>query len=271
MVKWTEEQEEAIFASGQDILVAAAAGSGKTAVLVERMIQKLLAEDQKVNIDSLLVVTFTNAAAQEMRERIGKALEKALTEYPSSNHLKKQLSLLQRAPISTLHSFCMEIVRQYAYLLDVDPSFRIGNPLEIDLMKQDVMDELLEEWYGVETEESEAFFQVVDRFSNDRNDTAVEKLILDLYTFSQQNPYPNLWLDRLADQYNIQDDWKEEDLGWLELLRQFIFYRIEGMIEEAKRAREISMLSDGPYHYVEAIDADLLMFEEALKRLSVWD
>src|SRR5699024_7921045 len=135
----------------------------------------------------------------------------------------------------------------------------------------DVMDELLEEWYGVETEESEAFFQVVDRFSNDRNDTAVEKLILDLYTFSQQNPYPNLWLDRLADQYNIQDDWKEEDLGWLELLRQFIFYRIEGMIEEAKRAREISMLSDGPYHYVEAIDADLLMFEEALKRLSVWD
>src|SRR5690625_5889622 len=113
-MQWTKEQEAAIDTEGKDILVAAAAGSGKTAVLVERIIQKLLDEENKVDIDSLLVVTFTNAAAQEMRNRIGEALEKALAEYPESNHLKKQLSLLQRAPISTLHSFCMELVRQYA-------------------------------------------------------------------------------------------------------------------------------------------------------------
>src|SRR5690625_1618592 len=122
MVKWNEAQEKAIYTSGSDILVAAAAGSGKTAVLVERIIQKVISKEDPIDIDELLVVTFTNAAAQEMRNRVGSVLEKALTEQPTSNHLKKQLSLLQRAAISTLHSFCMDIVRQYAYLLDIDPS-----------------------------------------------------------------------------------------------------------------------------------------------------
>ena len=121
MVNWTKEQEAAIYTEGSDVLVAAAAGSGKTAVLVERIIQKLLDKDNPVDIDSLLVVTFTNAAAQEMRNRVGAALEKALAENPSSIHLKKQLSLLQRASISTLHAFCLDVVKQYAYLLDIDP------------------------------------------------------------------------------------------------------------------------------------------------------
>lgn len=130
MVNWTKEQEEAIYTSGSDILVAAAAGSGKTAVLVERIIQKLLAEHNPKNIDSLLVVTFTNAAAQEMRNRVGAALEQALAANPSSIHLKKQLSLLQRASISTLHSFCLDIVKKNAYILDIDPSFRIADDMD---------------------------------------------------------------------------------------------------------------------------------------------
>ncbi|HLT54625.1 MAG TPA: UvrD-helicase domain-containing protein, partial [Bacillota bacterium] len=162
MVKWTKEQEDAIYTEGRDILVAAAAGSGKTAVLVERIIQKLLREENPLNIDELLVVTFTNAAAQEMRNRVGLALDKALKENPGSLHLKKQLSLLQRASISTLHSFCLDIVRQYSYLLDIDPAFRIADDMETDLIKQEVMDELFEEWYGREGEEQEQFFAVVD-------------------------------------------------------------------------------------------------------------
>src|SRR5699024_1197567 len=137
MVNWTKEQETAIYTSGSDVLVAAAAGSGKTAVLVERIIQKVLNQDHPVDIDELLVVTFTNAAAQEMRNRVGLALERAIVSDPSSNHLRKQLSLLQRASISTLHSFCMDIVRQYAYLLDIDPSFRIANNMEADLIQQE--------------------------------------------------------------------------------------------------------------------------------------
>src|SRR5699024_1367395 len=115
MVDWTEKQREAIYTDGSDILVAAAAGSGKTAVLVERIIQKVIQKEDPVDIDSLLVVTFTNAAAQEMRNRVGIALENAIAKDPASSHLKKQLSLLQRASISTLHAFCMDIVKQYAY------------------------------------------------------------------------------------------------------------------------------------------------------------
>ena len=207
MVKWTKEQEKAIYTSGTDVLVAAAAGSGKTAVLVERIIQKLLVKEDPVDIDSLLVVTFTNAAAQEMRNRVGLALENALAADPTSIHLKKQLSLLQRASISTLHSFCMNVVRQYAYLLDIDPAFRIANDMEADLIKQDVIDDLFEDWYGKEGEDQQRFFAVVDRFSNDRSDIAVESLILSLYTFSIQSPWPEQWLDQLADVYEISEDW----------------------------------------------------------------
>src|SRR5690625_2956908 len=142
-MRWTPEQEKAIYTAGQDLLVSAAAGSGKTAVLVERIIQKLLNEKEPLNIDSLLVVTFTNAAAQEMRNRVGLALEKALQENPYSHHLKKQLSLLQRASISTLHSFCMEIVREHAYLLDIVPAFRIAIVLETDILNQEFYYELI--------------------------------------------------------------------------------------------------------------------------------
>src|SRR5690625_3293178 len=177
-MKWTKEQEKAIYTDGSDILVAAAAGSGKTAVLVERIIQKVLSKEDQVDIDSLLVVTFTNAAAQEMRTRIGLALEDALAEDPTSLHLKKQLSLLQRASISTLHSFCLEILREYAYLIDLDPGFRIANDVENDQIKQDVIEDLFEEWYGFEDDEQSHFLEVVDRSSSDRNDIAVEELIL---------------------------------------------------------------------------------------------
>src|SRR5699024_3412994 len=113
--------------------------------------------------------------------RIGIALEKAIDNDPTSYHLKKQLSLLQRASISTLHAFCTTVVRQYAYLIDVDPSFRIADEMEMELMKQDILDELLESYYG-EEDVSSAFFTVVDMFSSDRNDDAVGELILKLYT-----------------------------------------------------------------------------------------
>src|SRR5699024_6684044 len=142
MVQWTKAQEEAIYKSGSDMLVAAAAGSGKTAVLVERIIQKLLDKENPIDIDALLVVTFTNASAQEMRNRIGEALETALADNPASIHLKKQLSLLQRASISTLHSFCLDVVRKHAYLLEIDPAFKIADDLETDMRSEEHTSEL---------------------------------------------------------------------------------------------------------------------------------
>src|SRR5690625_430558 len=162
MVKWTPEQQQAIDKRNCNILVAAAAGSGKTAVLVERIIQQIIDENEAMNIDEMLIATFTNAAAEEMRQRIGAALEKALHDNPTSYHLKKQLSLLQRASISTIHSFCMNVVRQYSYMLDLDPAFRIADDMEIDLLKHEVLDELFEEWYGQEDDQVQLFFNAVD-------------------------------------------------------------------------------------------------------------
>lgn len=271
MVKWTKEQEEAIYTGGKDVLVAAAAGSGKTAVLVERIIQKLLNKQHPVDIDSLLVVTFTNAAAQEMRNRVGEALEKALAEEPHSQHLKKQVSLLQRASISTLHSFCLDVVRQYAYLLDIDPSFRIANDMEADLIKQEVMDDLFEQWYGEQGSEQAAFFSVVDRFSNDRSDAEVEDLILNLYTFAVQNPSPDNWLDQLADTYAVSESWEENTLSWLTIMKREVRSQFTAMEEEMQLAMDMTKESDGPYQYAETIELDLTGLQEAKSHLEDWN
>lgn len=271
MVKWTKEQEKAIYTKGSDVLVAAAAGSGKTAVLVERIIQKLLDKQDPVDIDSLLVVTFTNAAAQEMRNRVGVALEKALVGDPSSIHLKRQLSLLQRASISTLHSFCLDIVKRYAYLLDIDPNFRIADNMEADLMQQEVIDDLFEEWYGKEGEEQDRFFAVVDRFSSDRSDIDVEQLILKIYTFSIQNPWPDVWLDQVSDAYMLQEDWEEQDLPWLDLIKREIVDQFSAMQQEMDVAMKLARENDGPFQYVDTIEEDMKLLKDARANLHSWD
>ncbi|UOQ86551.1 helicase-exonuclease AddAB subunit AddA [Gracilibacillus salinarum] len=273
MPQWTKEQEDAIYQSGKNILVAAAAGSGKTAVLVERIIQKLLHEEKPVDIDTLLVVTFTNAAAQEMRNRIGAAIEASLEENPRSTHLKKQLSLLQSASISTLHAFCMDLVRKYAYQIDIDPNFRIADNMEADLIRQDVLEELFESWYGEEDEEQQAaFFSVVDRFSNDRNDLEVESLILKMYEFSIQHPSPDDWLDQMATIYQVDPETNEEEIPWLQLLKQEVIEQLNVMEMLADQALDITRASDGPYQYAEAIDADKEMIQQAKGAIQIsWD
>src|SRR5690625_99192 len=269
-MKWTPEQEAAIYTSGKDVLVSAAAGSGKTAVLVERIIQKVLNKENPLNIDSLLVVTFTNAAAQEMRYRVGLALENALQTEPHSHHLQKQLSLLQRASISTLHSFCMEIVREHAYLLEIDPAFRIANDLEADLLKQDEIDELFEEKYGATNGTAERFFAVVDRFSSDRSDVEVENLILQLYTFARQHPWPYEWLDRLVETYEVSHKTAETEFAWLDVLKQHVDTQLLAMEQELQLANEIARESDGPFHYLETIEADLQLLNGG-KACQSWD
>lgn len=269
MPTWTPEQEKAIYTSGKDVLVAAAAGSGKTAVLVERIIQKLLNQQNPTDIDSLLVVTFTNAAAQEMRNRVGEALEQALEQNPDSAHLKKQLSLLQRASISTLHSFCLDVVRRYAYMLDLDPHFRIADEIEADLIRQEIVEEMFEEWYGKEGEERENFFQVVDRFSSDRSDVEVEKLMLDLYNFAMQNPWPDQWMNSVSEMYRVNADTAEEDLQWLSILKREVKSQLYAMLADSEQALAITKESDGPYHYAEAIDDDRDKMQQALGLLEM--
>ena len=144
-VKWTKQQQQVIDLRDRNILVSAAAGSGKTAVLVERIITMLTDEEHPVNVDELLIVTFTEAAAGEMKERIRGAIEKALEENPENEHLKRQATLIHNAQITTIHSFCLSVIRDHFHVIDIDPGFRTAEEGELKLLRHDVLDELLEE------------------------------------------------------------------------------------------------------------------------------
>ena len=161
MPKWTTEQQQVIDMRGSSMLVAAGAGSGKTAVLVERIIHLISDEIHPIDIDSLLVVTFTNAAAAEMKERIGAAIQEKLIENPMSEHLYRQSLLLQKAQITTLHSFCLELVRQNFFRLGIDPNLKIADETENQLLLAETLDEVLEAHYDNHTD-TEGFLQLVD-------------------------------------------------------------------------------------------------------------
>lgn len=254
-VFWTDDQWKAMTAEGRDILVAAAAGSGKTAVLVERIIRKITTTSHPLDVDELLVVTFTNAAAAEMRHRIGEALQQAINANPESHHLRKQLSLLNRASISTLHSFCQEVIRRFYYFIDVDPGFRVADGVEAQLLRDEALDDLFEEEYG--KPDNEPFFAVVDSFTSDRNDDQLQEIILELYDFAQSNPNPNEWLDSIVSLYEVEESMSIEQLPFMES----VFYEIDLYLERAKQlveaAYEITQLPGGPAPRAETYQEDL--------------
>ncbi|MGY6209763.1 helicase-exonuclease AddAB subunit AddA [Cytobacillus firmus] len=252
---WTDDQWKAIMAKGQDILVAAAAGSGKTAVLVERIINKIIADEDPINVDELLVVTFTNASAAEMRHRIGEALEKAINDNPRSAHLRKQVSLLNRASISTLHSFCLEMIRKYYYMTDIDPGFRIADETEAQLLRDEVLEELFEDEYGKEG--NEGFFALVDTFTNDRSDTALQDIIRDLYDFARSNPSPDQYLDSIVEMYNVEGVSSLEQLPFVRSLLEDIDLQLKGAKQLLEYGLELTKLPGGPAPRAENFIADL--------------
>ena len=255
---WTSDQWKAIWASDQDILVAAAAGSGKTAVLVNRIIFKLLSE--QVNVDELLVVTFTNASAAEMRHRIAGALEEAIKENPKSQHLRKQLSLINRASISTLHSFCLEVIRKYYYEIEIDPGFRIADTTEAEILKDEMLDEMLEEQYGIEN--NEPFFQLVDAFSSDRNDIELQNIVRALYEFSSSHPYPEEWLDEMVTMYDIKEETTIDDLPFTDALKYYVKLQLSAARDSAEDGLQITKMPGGPASRAETFDKDLQLLEK---------
>ena len=152
-VQWTDEQRKVIELRNRNILVSAAAGSGKTAVLVERIIQMLTDKVHPIEVDRLLIVTFTEAAASEMKERIRSAIEKELENRPNDVHLQRQATLIHSAKIMTIHSFCLSVIREHFHVIDIDPGFRIVEEGELKLLKQDVLEEVLEEYYDSQNQE----------------------------------------------------------------------------------------------------------------------
>lgn len=264
-VSWTDDQWKAITAEGRDILVAAAAGSGKTAVLVERIIRKITDKEAPINIDELLIVTFTNAAAAEMRHRIGTALEAEMEKDPSSNHLRRQLTLLNKAPISTLHSFCLEVIRKYYYLIDVDPAFRIADEGELALLREEVLDDFMEEEYG--REGNEGFYQLVDTFSSDRSDEELQKMIQTLYDFSQSHPRPDDWLEGLSQMYDESGSGGIDQLPFMESLKFYIGLQLEAAEEMLAECLQMAQMPGGPAPREEMFTVErqtILRLQEAL-------
>jgi len=255
---WTDEQWKAITERGQNLLVAAAAGSGKTSVLVERIIRRILDPQEAVGVDQLLVVTFTNAAAAEMRHRIGDALRKALEAEPASAHLRRQLALLPRATITTIHSFCLGLLRQHYHAVELDPDFRIADEMEAELLRQDVLEAKLEEWY----ESNQDFHKLADSMLDGQDDAALVGLLLRLYDFSRSHPQPNQWLMEAANMFDIEDGTPLSKLPWTKCLLDTIALELKGIEAKLRKALQLADSPHGPNAYAPLLASEV----EALRR-----
>ncbi|AWB45414.1 helicase-exonuclease AddAB subunit AddA [Paenibacillus sp. CAA11] len=261
---WSDDQWKAIAMSGGNMLVAAAAGSGKTAVLVERIIRKITGASGGIDVDRLLVATFTKAAAAEMRQRIREALEAELEKDPEHEHLRRQLAMLGRASITTLHSFCMEVIQRYYTLIPLDPGFRIASEHETQLLRQEVLEELFEEKYGSESEGS-SFLELVDWFSGERSDDAMFYLVQRLYDFSRSHPWPDHWLRSTAAAFTAADTSSLEQSSWVKSIVSDTQLSLDGIIHLLKQGIDLSLSPGGPAPYAVTLQEDLSMVLE-LKR-----
>ncbi|MDD4343328.1 MAG: helicase-exonuclease AddAB subunit AddA [Eubacteriales bacterium] len=251
MNNWTTEQENAINLRGKNLLVSAAAGSGKTAVLVERII-KLIIED-KVDIDKLLIVTFTNAAAAEMRERISRVLVRELEkDNENEEHLRNQLNLLGKASISTLHAFCIQVLRKNFYSIGLDPSFKIGDQGDLLILKQEVMEEVLEEAY----QECDPFFKkLIEAYSENKGDKKIEELIISVFSFIQSQPDPFRWLEEMVEMFKLSTE-ELYSSPWISEIKKSIFIDLKGVEDLINECIALAESPGGPEAYIEAILKD---------------
>lgn len=255
-VVFTPEQQKVIELRNRNILVSAAAGSGKTAVLVERIVGMITDETHPVDIDRLLVVTFTNAAAAEMRERISLAIGKRLEQQPGNVHLQKQASLLHNAQITTIDSFCLFIIRNNFNEIGLDPGFRVADEGELKLLKQDVMTELLEEQYQ---EGAKAFTDCVEYFTGGSNDKLLEEYIGKLYEFSMSCPWPEDWISQCMEDYKITTVSELEKTEWCRYLVTYIGTIVHECVSDMDLALKICERPDGPYMYGQLLEAERKM------------
>lgn len=252
MPRWTKAQREAIDARGSNLLVSAAAGSGKTAVLVERIIE-LIVKD-KIDIDKLLIVTFTNAAAGEMRERILQAIIDELEKEGSDKaEMRRQMTLLNKSSITTLHSFCINVIRKNFHVIGIDPTFRIADMTEGKILIQESLEEILEEEYE---KAEDGFITLIESFSENKSDKKIEDLILSIYYFIQSQPYPYKWLQKSADMFDIDIEDIEENI-WVKTIIGEIDVKLIGAENIIDEAITLCKEDGGPEPYLEALDGDL--------------
>lgn len=259
--QWTKQQQQVIELQNRNLLVSAAAGSGKTAVLVERIIQKILDSKHQIDIDRLLIVTFTNAAAAEMRERIAIAIEKALEKQPENTHLQRQQTLLHNAQITTIHSFCLYVIRNFFHRIDLDPDFRVAEEGELKLLKSDVLDKVLEKYYE---EAKPEFIILSETIATGKNDTPLKDTILKLFEFAMSYPWVEDWLEDCKKPYHIDT---MEEFEALPLAKELLVYLKNITSQWALQIKiccDISTEPDGPQMYTELLRKEV----EAMRALS---
>ena len=320
-VNWTEDQQKAILTRDCNILVAAAAGSGKTAVLVERIIKIVTDEERPTDIDKLLVVTFTNAAASEMKERIAAAISRELHNNPQSKLLQRQLTLLNKSSITTIHSFCLEVIRSNYHVVDLDPNFRIADTTEAVLLKQEALEELFEDRYvainnrkksedeisslAVDQDSSpmhldvtpkslntdgssidelgepdilapveeansfnlvgeSSFLDLVEAYSNNKEDLGLQGIVLSLYNFAMSSTNPTKWLIDAAEAFNIKDGYSFSDTSWAKVLMADTKIELSGIEKVMIKALKIIENNEAIILYNEVFKADLALIADLI-------
>ena len=261
-MNWTEKQKQVIETRNRNLLVSAAAGSGKTAVLVERILQLITDASDPADLDQLLVMTFTNAAAAEMRERIFKAIEKRLEERPEDPHLQVQAALVPYAQITTIDSFCLNLIREHFGSLDLDPAFRIGDEGELVLLQGDVMEQLLEDHYEAA---DPGFLWFVETFASGKSDAGIEERILQVHAFARSHPFPEGWFEDCRRELDQEEEGDLEQTQWMAFLLADARRQLEELEEQMEAAAEICREDGGPACYLPAIAQDL----EMIRRLGL--
>lgn len=257
---WTKEQSQVINLRNRNILVSAAAGSGKTAVLVERILRMISDEEHPVDIDRLVIVTFTNAAAYEMKQRILGAIEKKMAEQPLNLNLRRQQTLLNHAQITTIDSFCLNIIRSYFSEIDLDPGFKVADEGELKLLMSDVLDEVIEAYYQ---EGNPAFYEFVECYTPEKTDVRLSDYILNLYQAAQSNPWPKEWLLQCKTLYSCETLEGFMDTPFMQYMIKEVRRQLNAVKELYVDMKNIAESIDGPYMYLDALNDDI-MFVESL-------
>ena len=259
---WTDDQRRVIESQNRNLLVAAAAGSGKTAVLVERIIRMVTDKDDPVGLDRLLVMTFTNAAAAEMRERIGAAVERELLLDPDNDHLQQQAALLPQAPITTIDSFCLKLIRENFDRLSIDPLFRIGDEGELLLLQGEVLEQLIEDEYG---EGGEEFHHFVESYALGKSDDKVKDYIMQVYRFAQSNPWPSDWIRKCRQELSDLKEESLKDSPWMEFLLHDVHLQAGEWAEQLRKAEAVCGEENGPAPYLPMVAASRMRMEALME------
>ncbi len=249
---FTPDQQKIIDLREKNILVSAAAGSGKTAVLVERILQKICDEQKPVDVDRLLIVTFTNGAAAGMKKKISQAIRNKLLSDSNNEHLQRQGILLNHGNITTIHSFCLSVLRNHFQIIGLDPSFRIADEGELNLLRGQVVKEVLEEAFK---RKEPGFYHFVESFAPKKTDDILEELILKLYHFSMSDPNPKQWLITAKNNYDIKEGASLQELSWFQDVWKEIKNNVLEMKVQIEQAASYCLEEDGPLPYLDAIQS----------------